>query len=389
MPTLTDDLAGRLAELRAAGLHRERRRVESIDGTRIRINGRDLLNFSSNDYLGLRDHPRLVEAATRALGIWGTGSGAARLVCGSLDPHHRLEEAIAAWKGVPAALAFSSGHAAAVGTIPALVGKDDIVVVDRLVHACCVDAARLSGARLRVFRHNDLGDLERILKWADGLAMERRPRVLVVTESVFSMDGDRAPLRELVELKERHGAWLMLDEAHATGLFGATRAGLAEAEGVGDRVEIQMGTLGKALGCEGGYIAGSVLLVDFLVNRARSFVFSTAPSPAIAAAAAEAVALVGGHEGKDRADRTWQRASEFVGPGKKASSAILPWIVGAEADALDIASGLRDAGFFVPAIRYPTVARGAARLRFTVTANHTPAEIAALKAATESLGRKQ
>ncbi len=391
MPTLTEDLAGRLAELRAAGLHRDLRKIDGVRGTTIRHGGRDFLNFSSNDYLGLRDHPRLVETASRALREWGTGSGASRLVCGSLAPHHLLEERLAAWKGTAAAIAFPTGYAAAIGTIPALVGSDDIVVIDRLVHACCIDAARLSGARLRVYRHNDPGDLERVLQWADGLGRARRPRVLVVTESVFSMDGDRAPLRALVELKDRHGAWLMVDEAHAGGLLGATRAGLVEAEGLAGRVEVQMGTLGKALGCEGGYIAGSLELVDFLVNRARSFVFSTAPAPSIAAAAAESVELVGTAEGSERAYRAWARASELATalhaapPGTPPASAILPWIVGPEQTAMDHAAALRAAGLFVPAIRFPTVARGAARLRFTVTANHTADDVARLVAAVNAL----
>lgn len=391
MPGFNDDLAARLAEWRDAGLLRELRRIEGIAGTRIRIAGRELLNFSSNDYLGLRDHAYPAEMAAEALRDWGTGSGASRLVCGSLEPHHQLEEGLAAWKGTPAAVAFSSGFAAAMGTIPALVGPDDVVVIDRLVHACCIDGAKLSGAQLRVYRHNDLDDLGRILKWADGLARARRPRVLVVTESVFSMDGDRSPLRELVELKERHGAWLMLDEAHATGLIGPSRAGLAEAEGLVGRIEVQMGTLGKALGCEGGYIAGSTTLRDFLVNRARTFVFSTAPSPAMAAAATAAVELVGGPEGAKRAAVAWERARSLAAlpgigiPGQAPASAIIPWIVGSEAQAMGRAAALRDAGVFVPAIRFPTVARGAARLRFTVSAAHTPDDIARLAKALRGL----
>jgi len=301
---------------------------------------------------------------------------------------------LADWKGTAAATAFSTGYAAALGTIPALVGADDIVVIDRLVHACCIDAARLSGARLRVYRHNDPGDLERILRWADGFDGKRRPRVLVVTESVFSMDGDRAPLRDLVELKERHGAWLMVDEAHAAGLIGPTLAGLVEAEGLGDRVEVQMGTLGKALGCEGGYIAGSAELADFLVNRARSFVFSTAPAPSIAAAAARSVDLVRSDEGARRAQTAWARATELAGAmppgpgGTGASSAILPWIVGPERVAMDHAAALRALGLFVPAIRYPTVARGMARLRFTVTAGHTAGDVTRLVGAIRTLQPK-
>ncbi len=391
MPSLTEDLDVRLAELRAAGLHRELRRIDSRQGTRLHIDGRELVNFSSNDYLGLTGHPALAEAASRALRDWGCGSTASRLVCGSLAPHHELEARLADWKQTGAALSFATGYSAALGTIPALVGTGDIVVVDRLVHACCVDAARQSGAQLRVFRHNDLARLADILKWADGLGRNPRPRVLVVTESVFSMDGDRAPLRELVELKDRHGAWLMLDEAHAGGLLGTRRAGLADAEGLTARIEVQMGTLGKALGCAGGYIAGSSSLVEFLINRARTLIFSTAPPPSTVAAASCAIDLVRGPEGAERCLRTWSLA-EGLAAGLPPSaqpatpaSAILPWHVGDERRAVRQASALRDVGFFVPAIRHPTVGRGAARLRFTVTAAHTPEEVARVTAALSTL----
>jgi 8-amino-7-oxononanoate synthase len=261
---------------------RELRRVDSPQVPRARVAGRELLNFSSNDYLGLANHPLLKEAAIKAVEQFGCGSGASRLICGSLAPHHELEEALAAFKGVEAALSFSSGYAAAVGTICALMGKDDVLALDKLVHASIIDAARLSGAKLRIFAHNDLNELEEILKWAGGRTaapLPRRPRVLIVTESVFSMDGDHAPLRETVQLKETYGAWLMVDEAHATGLFGRARRGLAEELQVSDRIEIQMGTLGKALGSSGGFIAGSRPLIELLVNRARTFIFPPRPCP--------------------------------------------------------------------------------------------------------------
>src|SRR5450756_1480904 len=227
------ELNQRLATLREQGLHRELRRVDSPQGPRIEIGGRMLLNFSSNDYLGLANHPALKEAAIRAVEKFGAGAGASRLICGSLAPFHELEETLAAFKGTEAALSFSTGYAAAIGTITALLGKDDIIIVDKLVHACIVDAARLCGAKLRVFAHNDLTDLEEILKWASrkdelhesqtksgklGTHVTRpsglKHRTLIVTESIFSMDGDHAPLKEIVALKEKHGAWLMVDEAH-------------------------------------------------------------------------------------------------------------------------------------------------------------------------------
>jgi len=366
-------------------LHRELRRVDSPQGPRIQIAGRELINFSSNDYLGLANHPALKAAAVRAVEEFGAGAGASRLVCGSLAPFHELEEALAAFKATEAALTFATGYATALGTITALLGKDDLIITDKLIHASIVDAARLCSAKLRIFAHNDVNDLEAILKWAT-----QSPRssplgfrqILIVTESVFSMDGDHAPLREIVALKEKYGAWLMVDEAHATGLYGANRRGLAEALGVSDRIEIQMGTLGKALGASGGYVCGSRALIDFLVNRARSFIFSTAPVPAAAAAAAAGVQLVQSDEGKTRHDQLWQRAAELKSkiqnPKSDPTSAIIPLIVGEESQAMATASALRELGFFVPAIRYPTVARGAARLRITVTAAHSAEDVGKL-----------
>ena len=378
------ELARRLAVLHEQGLHRELRRVDSPQAPRLAIDEKSFLNFSSNDYLGLAHHPTLQEAAIRAVEQFGAGSGASRLICGSLAPHHELEEALAAFKGTAAALSFSTGYAAAVGTITALLGKNDIIVIDKLVHACVVDAARLSGAKLRVFAHNDLDDLAKILNWAGQKSRPQAPaaRILIVTESVFSMDGDLAPLSEIVALKEKYGAWLMVDEAHATGLFGEKRRGLAEEFGVADRIEIQMGTLGKAAGAAGGYICGSRALIDFLVNRARSFIFSTAPVPASAAAACAGIKLIQSAEGETRRQAVWQRVDQLKnglieGAWKLpvVRSAIVPLIIGEETKAVKTAAALRAAGVFIPAIRYPTVARGEARLRLSVTAAHTAEDV--------------
>ncbi len=255
------------------------------------------------------------------------------------------------------------------------------MVIDKLVHASLVDAARLSGAKLRVFKHNDLAELETILQWASG----REGNTLVITESVFSMDGDLAPVRDLVQLKNRYGAWLMLDEAHATGLYGEDRRGIAEEMGVADGVEVQLGTLGKALGAAGGYICGSQALIDLLVNRARSFIFSTAPVPAQLAAAKRGVELVQSNEGEALRTRLWANVDALknglIQQGWKlpvVRSAILPLIIGDEREALALAERLREAGVWVPAVRYPTVARGAARLRVTVSAAHQPKHLDAL-----------
>jgi 8-amino-7-oxononanoate synthase len=393
MNPLDAHLIRRMANTEAAGLRRSLRDVSDRDGVSITVDGRSLTNFSSNDYLGLANHPELIEAARRSVQDWGSGSGAARLVCGSLRVFRDLEEALADWKGCAAALSFSTGYAAALGTVPAVVGPGDVVVIDKRVHACCVDAARLSGATLRVFRHNDLDDLERILVWARKPSGEaaKPAQILVITESVFSMDGDEAPLRELVELKDRHGAWLMLDEAHATGLYGTRRTGLAEAAGVSDRIDIHMGTLGKALGSSGGYIAGSAALRDHLINHARSFIFSTAPVPAAPAAALAAVRLIQTDEGSRRVAQLYShlrqlRESLPLAPeARAAGSAILPVLAGAEGVALEWSSRLRDAGLLVPAIRYPTVARGAARLRITVSADHDARDLQHLIAAVHAL----
>jgi len=390
MSAFLPELQGRLAALRAQGLARALRRVDSPQGTRLRVGQQTLLNFSSNDYLGLAGDPRLKAAAREALERFGVGAGASRLVCGSLGPHHALEEALAQFKGTEAALSFSSGYATALGTIAALVGQDDILILDRLVHACFVDAARLCRATVRLFAHNDLNELEDLLKWAalQGPPSGRR-NTLVVTESVFSMDGDVAPLREIVELKDRYGAWLLVDEAHATGLYGPRGQGRAAALGVAERIEVQLGTLGKALGVSGGYIAGAQTLIQFLIHRARTFIFSTAPPPALAAAAAEAVRLVQSAGGEQLRQRLWQnvaRVAPQVLPGRACwPSAILPLVVGDERAAVELSDRLRASGIFVPAIRYPAVARGQARLRVTLSAAHTPADVAALVGALEAV----
>ncbi len=383
------ELTQRLDVVRQQGLLRELRRVDSPQAPRIEVGGGTLLNFSSNDYLGLANEPALKEAAIKAVERYGAGAGGSRLICGSLAPHQELDETLAAFKGAEAALSFSTGYTAALGAICALLGKDDLIILDKLVHACIVDAARLCGAKLRVFDHNDLNDLAAKLKWAADRVQSQKPRTLVVTESVFSMDGDHAPLRELVALKEQYGAWLMVDEAHATGLYGAHRRGLAEELGVSDRIEVQMGTLGKALGASGGYICGSRALIDYLINRARTFIFSTAPVPAAAAAATAGIRFVESSAGEERRHKLWQHVSGLASTHNPQpsthQSAIIPILLGAESKAVAAAAALRAQGIFIPAIRYPTVARGQARLRLTLSAAHTRADLAQLLAALTAL----
>ena len=385
MDHFRDEITSRLDSLRAQNLFRELRVIDSPQSAYVQMEGRTYLNCSSNDYLGLASHPLLREAVVRAVEQFGAGSGASRLICGSLAPHHELEKAIASFKGTESALAFSSGYAAASGAICALMGQGDVIIIDKLVHSCVVDAARLSGAKLRVFDHNDLADLEMILQWADKNADKaehaqnsRPPRTLIVTESLFSMDGDLAPLLDIVRLKEQYQAWLMVDEAHATGLYGENGAGLVSAHRLSQRVEIQMGTLSKAVGASGGFICGIKPLTELLVNRARSFIFSTAPMPAAAAAATAGIELIRGAEGDAKRKSLWGLVKGLTHDLGLDSwpSPIIPIMIGDEARALAKAAELRDLGILIPAVRYPTVARGQARLRLTVSAEHTPADLA-------------
>jgi len=350
----------------------------------VRSGGREWVNFSSNDYLGLASSPELSAALEEGVAKHGAGSGASRLVCGTHRAHLELEEALADFKGTEAALTFSSGFAVALGTIPALVGVGDTIILDKLCHASLVDAARLSGATIRVFPHNHLEKLERLLSTAKG-------RVLVVTESIFSMDGDAAPLAEIVHLKEKHGAWLLVDEAHAVGLLGPQGRGLAAGLGVDRQVDLHLGTLSKAFGLSGGYLAASRQVIDLLVNRARSFIYTTAPPPALAHALGTSLTMIRGAQGDVLRDAALgnmralvRRLSGSLAWGDPAA-AILPWQLGDEGAALKASHTMGEAGFLMPCIRYPTVAKGAARLRITVSAGHTPAQITALAEALREL----
>jgi 8-amino-7-oxononanoate synthase len=372
-----------LDELRTRSLLRRLREVESPAGPDMEMSGRKLVSFASNDYLGLAAEPVLREAAKAAIDQYGVGSAASRLISGTLTPHVRLEERLAQFKQTEAALVFSSGYAAALGVLSAVCGREDVIILDKLAHASLIDGARLSGANLRVFPHNHLGKLESHLRWA----RENFPdgRIVIVTESVFSMDGDWCPLAEIVALKKRFGALLLLDEAHAVGVIGSNGRGLADHLGLAPDVDVQMGTLSKALGCAGGYVCGPRKLIDLLINRARSFVYSTAPPPAVAAAACAAVEWLMSRAGEQRRQTLRRNLSLFAecmpqlfGPQRKIQSAIIPVIIGTSERALEAAQLLSEKGFFVPAIRYPTVPKDSARLRVTVSARHTSKQISAL-----------
>jgi 8-amino-7-oxononanoate synthase len=383
-------IESQLADLRSRSLLRQLRSIETAQQPATSLDGKSLVNFSSNDYLGLAADPILRDAAKASIDQWGVGAGASRLLCGGQGPHVQLERDLAAFKRTDAALAFSSGYATALGALGALAGPEDVIILDKLAHASLIDGARLSRATIRVFPHNHLGKLESHLRWAR--EHEPQARIIVVTESVFSMDGDRAPIDEIVEIKNRYGALLLLDEAHAIGVIGENGRGLAEKRNVAQSVDLQMGTLGKALGSAGGYIAASRQIIDLLVNRARSFIYSTAPLPAAAAAASAAINFLQTPSGRERQEKLWARIGDFAREAPErlltegpVQSAIIPVILGDEDKALAASQWLKERGFLVPAIRYPTVARGSARLRVTLSAAHTQEQVSALCAALASL----
>ncbi|TMA71190.1 MAG: 8-amino-7-oxononanoate synthase [Deltaproteobacteria bacterium] len=344
-------LARDLAGLDAAALRRHLCPIESASDAEVVIDGRPYLLLSSNNYLGLATHPAVRAAARQAIERYGCGAGASRLISGHLDLHAAVETKLAAFKGTEAALLFPSGYQANVGTITALVGRGDHVYSDALNHASIIDGCRLSRASVHVYPHRNVRTLE-----AELAATSPGSRRLIVTDSVFSMDGDRAPLAVLTALAEQYHSWLMVDEAHATGVIGPRGAGLAAADGLGDRIDIHLGTLGKALGSAGAYVAGSRALIEWLVNRARSFVYTTGLAPALGFA-------VGG------------------------DTHIIPVAVGDNRPALRLAEELRTRGVLAQAIRPPTVPEGTARLRVTPMATHTGAQLDRVLAAFADAGR--
>jgi len=364
-----------LHDLAQQGLMRQLKPLECGAGPRVTRNGKSLWNFASNDYLGLASHPLIQAALIEGVQRYGAGAASSRLVCGTLPPHAQLEASIAAAKQTQAALTFSSGFATSLGIIPAIVGKTDFIILDKLSHACLVDAAKLSGATLRIFPHNDLGKLEKLLVGIRARSADAR--ILVATESVFSMDGDLCPLRALVELTETHNALILLDEAHGFGVLGEHGMGLAEQEGLQGRIAFQMGTLSKAAGLSGGYLAASRDWIELMINRARSFIYSTAPPPALAHAACTALELIRSAEGK----RLRAQLQQHITAIGRSPTAIQPILLGDNQLALQAAAALEDAGLLVPAIRYPTVPRGTARLRISLSAAHPDEAITALNQA--------
>jgi len=331
--------------------------------------------FSSNNYLGLASHPRIKQAATNAIKDYGLGAGASRLVAGSLEPLRQLESNLARLKSAEAALVFGSGYLANIGALTALMGPGDMIFSDELNHASLIDGCRLTKAELRIYRHCDIEHLKDLLD--DSSSARRR---LIVTDSIFSMDGDFAPLHQIVKLARRFDASIMLDEAHAVGVIGPNGAGLAAKLGLQNQIAIQMGTLSKALGAYGAYIAGSTVLIEFLINRARSFIYTTGLPPPIAAAATAAIEIMRAEP--MRIQRLWDNAAymrrnlEAAGFNfLRTESPILPLLIGEAADALAMTRRLLERGVYAIAIRPPTVPAGTARLRITPISEHTRADL--------------
>lgn len=364
-------LTARLAEVRESGLYRRLRAVEGAQDAAIILEGQEVLLFSSNNYLGLANHPALKRAAQEAIEQYGCGSGASRLISGSMAVHHELEQRLATLKKTDAALVFPTGYHANIGVLSALMGPDDTILSDSLNHASIIDGCRLSRADTRVYRHADIEHLGELLK-----ACPATGQRLIVTDSVFSMDGDLAPLTEIVSLARQYDAWVMVDEAHATGVFGPHGGGLVEELGLAEEVDIQMGTLGKALGCVGAFVAGSHELIDWLVNRARSFIYTTAIPPAMAAAVLAALDIV--EQEPERRRQLWNNTRVLADGLRSLSytlgatrSQILPVIIGEARATMVVAHAILQRGVFAHGIRPPTVPEGTSRIRVTPMATHT------------------
>jgi 8-amino-7-oxononanoate synthase len=368
------DVAERLEELRESGLRRRLRLVEGPQGPRVVLDGQPVLLLCSNNYLGLAEHPQVREAAAEAALRWGAGAGAARLISGNMEPHRQLEERLATFKGYESALLFGSGYLANVGAISALAGRGGVVFSDELNHASIVDGCRLARAETFVYRHADVEHLAWGLREAAGRGS------LIVTDGVFSMDGDVAPLAELAELACRHGCRLMVDEAHATGALGPGGRGSVAAVGLSGEVDLVVGTLGKALGSYGAYVCAGAELREYLLNTARSFIFSTAaPPPALAAATAALVVLEAEPVRVERLSANAAALREGLAAEGLESGAsetqIVPLQVGEAAPTMALCERLLEGGVFAQGIRPPTVPAGSSRLRFSVMATHEPAEL--------------
>jgi 8-amino-7-oxononanoate synthase len=381
--SVVDDVAReKLDAIRARGTHRRMRVLDGAQAPRMIVDGRDVLLFAGSNYLDLARHPEVVEAAARAARDYGCAAGGSRLITGNLTLHEELEEELAAFFGTDSALAFSTGYMANAGVIPALVGAEDAVVSDALVHASLIDGCKLARAAVHVFEHGDADSLDAVLR--DATAKHRR--VLVVLDGVYSMDGDLAPLAELVPVAKRHGAMVLVDDAHGCGALGANGRGSAELLGVEDGVDVLVGTLGKALGSFGAFVAGSASLRELLVNTARPFIFSCALAPPQVEAARAALRLVAREPW--RRERLQANAARLRDQLAKAgistapsTTHVVPVVIGDNATTMAIGERLLARGFYAQGIRWPSVPEGTARLRVTPMATHEEAEIDAFAAA--------
>ena len=382
-----DFLHDQLELLKDANLFREPVCIESAQQTTVRIDGREKILFCSNNYLGLANHPRVVAAVTEAIERYGHGAGASRLVCGTMTPHIRLEQQFARLFGTEAALVLPCGWMANEAVIKTIPQRGDLVLMDKLDHASIIDAARSGNAQFHTYRRDSLDRLEKLL--ADNACN----RKFIVTETVFSMDGDTADLGALVELKNRYNAFLIVDEAHALGCLGRTGAGLAEEMGLIDQVDIVVGTMSKALAGAGGVVAAKRVVIDFLINKARSFIYTTAPTVANCAAASAALEILDDEPDRrkrlrENADYLRNRLSRLGINIGQSTTHIIPVIIGPEKETLAASKSLFDMGFFVPAIRPPTVAAGAARLRLSVQSEHSREQLDGMADALEELLRR-
>ncbi len=384
-----DYLKDELASLDTQGLRIHPRVLQGEQKARAVFDGHPVINLASNNYLGLAAHPRMKQAAADAAMRFGAGSGAVRTIAGSMSLHQELEERFAAFKHAPAALMFQSGFTSNAGTVAAILAKEDVIVSDQLNHASIIDGARLSRAEIKVFAHKDVSAADALVTEARGAGK----RTLLITDGVFSMDGDIAPLPGLVEVAERHGAIMMVDDAHASGVLGSGGAGTVDHFGLHGRVDIQVGTLSKAIGALGGFIAGPQHLIDWLINRGRPYLFSTSAPPAVAAACIEALNVI--RDEPERLERLWSNTRFFkeglhaLGFDTGASETpITPVIAGEEHVAQDLARLLFEAGVFCPAIVFPTVAKGTSRVRTIVTADHSEDDLSEALEAFGTVGKK-
>ena len=381
--TFEQSLSERLEVRRKQFRYRRRRVLTSAQGSEITVDGKRLLNFCSNDYLGLADHPSVKQAFADAVQRFGGGAGASHLVCGHSQEHHRLEEELAAWTGRERALVFSSGYMANLGVINTLVAKGDAVFEDKLNHASLLDGGLISGARFKRYRHNDWAHCDQLLADSEGRLK------LIVTDGIFSMDGDMAPLTPLTQVAKKHSAWLMVDDAHGLGWLGDSGAGCADAQGLDQNaLPVLMGTFGKALGTAGAFVAGSELLIESLIQFARTYIYTTALPPALAAATRQSLKLVQEEDWRrnhlQSLIQQFREGAKALGiPLAPSISPIQPLIVGSDRRAMALADALYEQGFWVSPIRPPTVPEGSARLRFTLSASHTQSHVQKLLSALE------